>query len=258
MSLAGKVAVVTGAGRGIGTEVAKALAAAGAAVVVSARTVTEIEAVAEAIRQAGGKAIAVPCDVADPAQIEALAEAARDQLGPVDILVNNAGYAVSTPLKAIRLADWSHLFAVNVTGTFLCTQAFLPEMLARGWGRVINMASVAGKVGAAYISAYAATKHAVVGFTRSLAAEVATQGVTVNAVCPGYVDTPLVDGAIAHIVAKTGITAEEARRHMESTSPQQRMMEPEEVAFLTVTLCDPRAKGINGQTLVIDGGGVQA
>jgi NAD(P)-dependent dehydrogenase (short-subunit alcohol dehydrogenase family) len=145
-----------------------------------------------------------------------------------------------------------------VTGTFLCTQAFLPGMLERGWGRVVNVASIAGKSGAAYISAYAATKHAVVGFTRALAVEVAAKGVTVNAVCPGYVETEMVTGSVANIVAKTGITPEQAREHMRRTSPQNRLFSADEVAYLVLSLCDERARGVNGQSLVLDGGAVQA
>lgn len=256
-SLAGRGAVVTGGGRGIGAAVARELAAAGARVVVSARSADEIEAVAAALRDAGAEAHAVACDVTDPAAVEALAAAAGERLGAVDLLVNNAGIATSAPLKAITLEEWNRVFAVNVTGTFLCTRALLPGMLERGWGRVVNVASIAGRIGAPYISLYAASKHAVVGFTRALAAEVAAKGVTVNAVCPGYVDTPMTDGSVARIIAKTGISEEQALEHLRAASPQQRLMEPEEVAWLVARLCQSAARGINGQALVLDGGAVQ-
>ena len=248
---------MTGGGRGIGAAVARALAEAGARVVVSARSVDEIERVAGELRQAGHGAWPVACDVTEPDQVSALREAAEERLGRVDILVNNAGIASSAPLKGIRLEDWNRLFAVNATGTFLCTQAFLPPMLEHGWGRVVNVASIAGKVGAAYIAAYAASKHAVLGFTRSVAAEVAASGVTVNAVCPGYVDTPMTEQSVAQIVEKTGTAEEKARQMLREMSPQRRLMEPEEIAYLVTSLCDPRAKGINGQALVLDGGAVQ-
>ncbi len=258
MRLEGKGAVITGGGRGIGAAVARALAAEGAAVVVSARTGSEIEAVADELRGGGHAAWAVPCDVTDPAQVFALAERAGEHLGQVDILVNNAGTVTSAPLKSLTLEEWNRTLAVNATGVFLCTKAFLPAMVERGWGRVVNVASIAGKIGGAYISAYAASKHAVLGFTRSVAAEVATTGVTVNAVCPGYVDTPMTDRSIARIVEKTGADPDEVRRTMRETSPQKRLMEPEEVALAVANLCDPAARGMNGQALVIDGGGVQA
>ena len=135
-------------------------------------------------------------------------------MGPVQILVNNAGIASSAPLKASTLEEWNRLLAVNATGPFLCTQAFMPGMLETGWGRVINVASIAGKIGAPYISAYCASKHAVVGFTRAVAAEVAAKGVTVNAVCPGYVDTPMTEQSVANIAAKTGMSESEAREHL--------------------------------------------
>ncbi len=258
MRLEGKGAVITGGGRGIGAAVARALAAEGAAVVVSARTGSEIEAVADELRGGGHAAWAVPCDVTDPAQVFALAERAGEHLGQVDILVNNAGTVTSAPLKSLTLEEWNRTLAVNATGVFLCTKAFLPGMVERGWGRVVNVASIAGKIGGAYISAYAASKHAVLGFTRSVAAEVATTGVTVNAVCPGYVDTPMTDRSVARIVEKTGADPEEVRQTMRETSPQNRLMEPEEVALAVVNLCDPAARGMNGQALVVDGGGVQA
>ena len=256
--LEGKAAVVTGGGRGIGAAVALALAEAGASVVVSARSRDEIEAVAGELRDRGHVAWAVPCDVTDPAQVFTLAETAGEHLGRIDILVNNAGIVTSAPLRSLTLETWNRILAVNATGVFLCTKAFLPGMVERGWGRVVNVASIAGKTGGPYISAYAASKHAVIGFTRSLAAEVATTGVTVNAVCPGYVDTPMTDGSVARIVEKTGADPETVRETMRRTSPQNRLMQPEEVALAVVNLCDPAARGINAQAVVVDGGGVQS
>jgi 3-hydroxybutyrate dehydrogenase len=258
MRLESKGAVITGGGRGIGAAVARALADEGASIVVSARTESEIDAVATELRGQGHTAWSVPCDVTDPAQIFTLAQTAAERLGRVDILVNNAGTVTSAPLKSLSLEEWNRTLAVNATGVFLCTKAFLPGMIERGWGRVVNVASIAGKMGGPYISAYAASKHAVLGFTRSVAAEVATSGVTVNAVCPGYVDTPMNDRSVARIVEKTGAEPEQVRDTMRKTSPQNRLMEPEEVALLVVNLCDPRAAGLNGQAVVLDGGGVQS
>jgi len=256
--LDGRSAVITGGGRGIGVAVAEALVAEGAKVVVSARSVDEIESVAERLCAAGGEAFAVPCDVSDPEQVRALAAAAIERFGAVDVLVNNAGIARSAPLKSLTLEEWNLIMAINATGTFLCTQAFLGPMVERRWGRVINVASIAGKIGAAYISAYSASKHAVIGFTRSVAAEVATSGVTVNAICPGYVDTPMTEGSVANIVEKTGHDVELVMKNLRAMSPQRRLMEPEEVAYLVLSLCDERAKGVTGQSLVLDGGGVQS
>jgi 3-hydroxybutyrate dehydrogenase len=252
--LTGRGAVVTGGGRGIGAAVAGALAEAGARVVVSARSAAEIEAVAAGLRGRGFDVDAVACDVSDPAAIERLAATARARLGQVDILVNNAGISSSAPVRSQSLEEWRRLFAVNVEGLFLVTRAFLPGMAERGWGRVVNVASIAGRTGAPYIAAYAASKHAVIGFTRACAAEVAARGVTVNALCPGYVDTPMTDRSIARIVEKTGRPAEETRRRLLDANPQGRLIEAGEVAFLAVTLCDERARGVNGQAIGIDGG----
>ncbi|MCP3957218.1 MAG: SDR family oxidoreductase [bacterium] len=250
--------VVTGGGRGIGAAVAGMLAAEGASVVVAARSTDQIEAVASELRAAGHRAVGMACDVTDPASVEALRARATEELGGVDVLVNNAGIASSAPLRAITLEDWNRIFAVNVTGVFLCTQAFLPAMVKQGWGRVVNVASVVGKIGAPYIAAYAASKHAVVGFTRSVAAEVAAQGVTVNAVCPGYVETEMTVDTVERIVRKTGLSAEQARANLESNSPQRRVFEADEVAYQVLSLCDRRARGVNGQALVLDGGAVQS
>ena len=256
--LAGKKAVVTGGGRGIGAAVAAALVEAGAEVVVSARSQHEIEATAARLSEGDGSAWAIAADVSEPGQVAELFERSLERLGQVDILINSAGFATSSRLSKIRLEDWERLFAVNVTGTFLCTQTFLPPMAQRGWGRVVNVASIAGRMGAPYISAYVASKHAVVGFTRAVAMEYAATGVTVNAVGPGYVDTALVDRAVENIAAKAGLDNDAARETLRQQSPQGRIYTPEEVAFLVVTLCDPRAGGINAQCVVLDGGSVQA
>ena len=178
-------------------------------------------------------------------------------MGQVDVLVNCAGISRSAKLAATTLEDWETQMAVNATGTFLCTKAFLPGMLERGWGRVINVASTAGRVGMRYVSAYTASKHAVVGFTRSVATETAAHGVTVNALCPGYVDTEMTTDSLQRVVEMTDLTLEDARERLEAMSPQGRMLQPEEVAFMAVSLCDIRAAGINGQAIVIDGGAVQ-
>ncbi len=250
--------MVTGGGRGIGSAVARALVREGASVVVSARTSGEIEAVADGLRQAGGQAWSVVCDVTDPEQIRRLAEEANGHLGSVHILVNSAGIASSAPLKSIELDEWNRLMAVNATAPFLCTQAFMPGMMSAGWGRVITIASVAGKVGHPYVAAYSASKHAVIGFTRAVAAEVAGKGVTVNTVCPGYVDTPMTDQSVARIANRTGMSEADAREHLNLLNPQGRLIEPEEVAHQVINLCDPLARGINGQAVVVDGGAVQS
>jgi len=246
--LSGRAAVVTGGGRGIGAAVAHALAAAGARVVVAARSAGEIEAVAAAIASDGGEARAIACDVTDPDAVGRLRAEAESAFGAVGVVVNNAGVASSAPLRSLELEEWNRILAVNATS------AFLPGMLAAGWGRVVNVASIAGLQGAPYIAAYAASKHALVGFTRAVAAEVAAKGITVNALCPGFVETPMTDASVGRIVARTGRSAEEARGAIVAMNPQGRLIEPEEVAFLALALCDERARGVNGQALAIDGG----
>lgn len=254
MSLEGRGVVVTGGGRGIGRAVARRLAENGAAVVVTARSTDQIESVAEELRADGLQAHAVRCDVADEASVEAMAAAAIERLGTVDILVNNAGIATSNPVKRLQLDDWNEIMAINATGTFLCTRAFLPGMLDRSWGRIINVASVAGLRGGRYIAAYVASKHAQIGFTRALAAEVASAGITANAICPGYVDTPMTDFSVANIVDKTGVSPEEARARILSLSPQKRLIRPEEIAHVALMLCGDDGEGINGDAIVLDGG----
>jgi NAD(P)-dependent dehydrogenase (short-subunit alcohol dehydrogenase family) len=254
IDLAGRVALVTGGGRGIGAATARALADAGASVVVAARSSGEIERLAAELELGGHPALAVTTDVTDPASIARLRDAAEERFGGVDILVSNAGVATSAPLARISLEQWQDLFAVNTTGAFLCAKAFAPKMAERGWGRIVHVASIAGRTAAPYIAAYASTKHALVGLTRALAAELAAQGVTVNAVCPGYVDTAMTDESVERIAKKTGLGADEARERIVATNPQKRLIEAEEVAFVVTLLCDERARGVNGQTLGIDGG----
>jgi len=253
-TLGGRGAVVTGGGRGIGAAVARALVAEGASVVVAARTAREIEAVADELRAQGGKAWAVACDVTDERSVQALGHEARRLLGTVDVLVNNAGDSHSAPLRKIALADWERIMAVNATGTFLCTREFAPEMAGRGWGRIVNVASIAGLEGAKYVAHYSAAKHAVLGFTRSIAVELAGTGVTVNAVCPGYVDTPMTERTLANVEARADLPREEALAAVLASAGQDRLVSPEEVASAVVDLCAGGSE-LTGQTILIKFGG---
>jgi NAD(P)-dependent dehydrogenase (short-subunit alcohol dehydrogenase family) len=254
LPLTGRTAVVTGGGRGAGAAIARRLAADGASVVVAARTRAAIEAVAAELQAGGAGAAAVVCDVSDPASIEQLAKTARELFNQIDILVNNAGIATAAPLVRTTLDDWNAAYAVNATSAFLCLKAFLPDMLSRGWGRVVNVASTAAISGDRYIAAYSASKHALLGLTRAAAAEVAAQGVTVNAVCPGFLATDMTEQSVGRIVGATGRSRQEALASLARRNPQNRLIEPDEVAAATAYLCSEAAAGINGTTLVIDGG----
>ena len=250
MTLRERRALVTGAGRGIGRAVALRLAALGPDLVLAARTRSEVEAVAEEARARGARADAVVADVARPESVLALFREA----GVVDVLVNAAGVAPSAPLVKTSDEVWRSALETNLSGTFFCLRAALPGMMERGWGRVVNLASIAGKTGYPYIAAYAASKHGVLGLTKVAALESAERGVTVNAVCPGYVDSPMTDASVARIVEKTGVPAGDVRRRLEEMSPQKRLMTADEVAALVVFLCGDEARGITGQALSLDGG----
>jgi NAD(P)-dependent dehydrogenase (short-subunit alcohol dehydrogenase family) len=255
--LTGRIALVTGGGRGIGRAVALSLASAGADVAISGRNAEVLDETVGAIRAVGRNAAAVVCDVGERSQVDAMVAQVKKDLGDPLILVNNAGMAGSAKLADTTDEMWDRMLRVNATGAFYCTRAVLPMMFQAKWGRVVNIASVAAKAGGLYIAAYTASKHALLGLTRAVASEVAARGITVNAVCPGYVDTEMTDASAANISKRTGRTKEEARRILEGFSPQGRLMTAPEVAALTTYLCSEVARGINGQSLVIDGGAVQ-
>lgn len=243
-------ALVTGASRGIGRAIAERLARDGARVVVSARSTEQLASLVEALPGSGHRA--VPMDVGDAASIaKGLAE-----IGSVDVLVANAGIAASAPYHRTDDAMWDEALRVNATGVFRLCRALVPAMVKARRGRVIIVASNAGLTGYAYTSAYCASKHAVIGMMRSIALEIAESGVTINAVCPGWVDTDMATRAIDRIAAKTGKPASEARATLEAMSPQRRMVQADEVASLVAFLCSDEARGIHGQALALDGGQV--
>jgi NAD(P)-dependent dehydrogenase (short-subunit alcohol dehydrogenase family) len=256
--LAGKRAVVTGAGRGIGRSIALALAQAGADVAVTARTATELEQLVVQIQEMGRRSLATPCDVTNPEQVQQMAKTFTEGLGQVDILVNNAGNAGSH--KFLNHPDelWHRMLAVNLTSVYYVSKAFVPTFINQRQGRIINIASIASRVGGSYIAAYTAAKHGVLGLTRALATELLQYNVTVNAICPGYVDTPMTDASVSNITARTGMTEAQAREALEKTSPQHRLIQPEEVAAIAVFLAQDITKGITGQAINIDGGGVMS
>jgi NAD(P)-dependent dehydrogenase (short-subunit alcohol dehydrogenase family) len=258
MKLANRLAFITGGGRGIGRAIALAFAREGASVALVARTREQIEKVANEIHnETKTEAIAFPCDVALFEDVERAFELAVEKFGRApDILINNAGIVESAPLIKTDETMWQRHLAVNLTGTYHCIRAALPAMIAQGWGRIINIASIAGKTGAPYISAYAASKHGVLGLTRSLALELAANGITVNAICPGYVDTEMTSRGIENIVEKTGKSADEALKMIEKMSPQNRLITAEEVSALALLLASEEGRGINGQAINVDGGTV--
>ena len=251
-----RIALITGAGKGIGEAIAVAFAGAGMRVAIASRTEGDIQRVAQAIAAKGGKALPVVCDVTKPESIADAVGAVQRTLGDIAILVNNAGAAGSHKFIGHDDALWHRMIDANLTSVYYVTKAVAPMMTAARWGRIINIASVASKVGGKYTAAYTAAKHGVLGLTRALAIELAAYNITVNAICPGYVDTPLTGQSIANMVARAGMSESEARAYLEKLSPQNRLITPDEVAYLALMLTSEEARGVNGQAINVDGGQV--
>ena len=256
MAIDGRAALVTGGGRGIGEAIAVAFARAGMRVALAARTEADVLRVAEAIRAAGGQALPLMCDVTEPSEIARTVERVQGDLGDVTVLVNNAGAAASHKFVGHDDALWQRMLDVNLTSVYQVTKAVAPMMVAARWGRIINIASIASKIGGKYIAAYTAAKHGVLGLTRALAVELVGYNITVNAICPGYVDTPMTYQSIANMVARTRMSEADARAYLEHQSPQNRLFAPEEVAHVALMLAGDNARGITGQAINVDGGQV--
>jgi 3-hydroxybutyrate dehydrogenase len=250
--LDGAHALITGGGTGIGAAIATRLEGAGAHITVVGRRPEPLQKVADGLKTAQ----AVPFDVTDEAEVEEGLTTAIECFGPVDILVNNAGAAESSPFDRTTLNTWRAMLEVNLTGAFLVSREVLPAMVERGWGRIVSIASTAGLKGYAYVAAYCAAKHGVVGMTRSLALEIARKGVTVNAVCPGYTETELLAESVAGITDKTGASEDEARAQLLESNPQGRFVSSEEVAEAAAWLVGPNTDAINGQAIAVAGGEV--
>ncbi|MBZ5702747.1 MAG: SDR family oxidoreductase [Acidobacteriia bacterium] len=253
--LAGQHAAITGGGRGIGASIAETLARLGASVSLIGRNAAVLEATKKRIVMEHGVQVATAsADVTDEAAVHRALDSLRNALGAPTILVNNAGMAVSAPFLKSDAAYWRKVLDVDLMGAVYCTQAVLPAMLEANWGRIINIASIAGLAGSAYVTAYCAAKHGMIGLTRALALETARTGVTVNAVCPGYTDTEMTANSIATITQKTGRSREEVMATLLARNPQGRLIQPAEVADTVAWLCGAGAGSVTGQSIVIAGG----
>jgi NAD(P)-dependent dehydrogenase (short-subunit alcohol dehydrogenase family) len=258
LAFEGKKAVITGASRGIGRSIALAFAEAGADVGIAARTESDLEQLVADIQAMGRRCLAVQCDVTNPEQVNHMVTTFLAGLGGVDILVNNAGSAGSHKFLGHPDDLWHRMLAANLTSVYYVCKALIPQFIERRSGRIITIASIASRVGGRYMAAYAASKHGVLGLTRALATEMLPYNVTVNAICPGYVNTPMTDNSIRNISTFTGMSEAQARETLAKTSPQNRLIEPEEIAALALFLAQESSKGITGQAINIDGGGIMS
>jgi NAD(P)-dependent dehydrogenase (short-subunit alcohol dehydrogenase family) len=254
--LADKHALVTGGGRGIGAAIATALAAEGARLTLVGRGRTALEQHAATLPSSAAVKVVV-ADVGDPDDVTTAFNTARARHGAVEILVNNAGIALSRPFAKMGADAWNSVIGTNLNGTYNCTREVVAPMIAARRGRIVNIASTAGLVGGKYIAAYCAAKHGVIGLTRALATELADKGITVNAVCPGFTETAMLERAVSTITASTGRTEEAAAAALLARNPLGRFVRAEEIAATVVWLCGPGADAITGQAIVIDGGEVQ-
>jgi NAD(P)-dependent dehydrogenase (short-subunit alcohol dehydrogenase family) len=252
-SLQGEHAVVTGAGRGIGAAIARALATEGAKLTLLGRNRDSLDKLASELNGIAETCVVV-ADVTDGDALQTAFARARERFGAVTILINNAGQARSAPLHSAPDSLWDEMLAINLSGVYRCIRCALPDMLQAGRGRIVNIASTAGLTGYAYVTAYSAAKHGVIGLTRSLAIELARKSITVNAVCPGYSDTDMVRDAVANIQAKTGRDEAAARAALTARNPQGRLIAPEEVAQTVLWLCSSGASSITGQSIAVAGG----
>jgi NAD(P)-dependent dehydrogenase (short-subunit alcohol dehydrogenase family) len=253
--LTGRTALVTGSSRGIGRAIALTLAKSGAHVIVVARNCSGVMQTVEEIGSFGGTGSGVTCDVSNASEVLSMTQKVNELARPLNILINNVGFGESHKLAGHPDELWHRMLATNLSSAYYVTKAFIADMLHSNWGRIVNVASTAGQTGSPYICAYSAAKHGLLGLTRSWALEFVTHGITVNAICPGYVDTDMTEATISNIALRTGIDRLKARGMLENMNPQKRLFHTQEIAEAALFLCLDTSKGITGQAINIDGGG---